>query len=590
MQLMEQGKFIGVCCLRPQNFAWFLGAGTSRAAGLPTATDILWDMKRRFYCREENQDISRQDIQNEVVRVRIQEYMESKDFPVAWADNEYSTYFKKIFGDDKERQRSYLKAILSEDKVSLSVGNRVMGGLMSSGRIRAVFTTNFDSVIEKAMAETGGQSLSPYHLEGSASANNALNNEEYPLYVKLHGDFRYESLKNLPKDLETQNEELSQCFINAANRFSFNIIGYSGRDVSTMALFRNSLDSNNPFPHGLYWMGIKGSPVHPSVKELLELAQSKGIQAAYVEIETFDALMLRLWRNIEDKPPSIDKQIRRTQKSSVVIPLPNPGRVNPIMRLNALPIISFPKQCLKLTFRSAKTWSDLRKAQKETPGNLIFVKTDSVWCWGLKANIKQAFRDELASVEQVDIPTDLATVTNRPIKGFVEKALCMALGRGKLLLSRETRIETFLIANSLANDNNALHPLTEITGSVSGNVPGVFTPITNEYPQSEQVRWSEAVQVSLDVKDGNLWLILNPDIWIWPYRAREISVDFMQSRRNDRFNQKFNDLISAWIRIIFGTDERNVEISVSSFAEGSSAENPSFRLASRTAFSKRIVS
>lgn len=42
---MEQNEFVGKYCLRPQNFAWFLGAGTSRAAGLPTATDILWDIK-----------------------------------------------------------------------------------------------------------------------------------------------------------------------------------------------------------------------------------------------------------------------------------------------------------------------------------------------------------------------------------------------------------------------------------------------------------------------------------------------------------------------------------------------------------------
>ena len=587
---MKQSEFVGKYCLRPQNFAWFLGAGTSRAAGLRTATDILWDMKRHYYCQEENQDISRQDIQNEIVKDRIQDFMASRGFPNLWADNEYSIYFEKMFGNDKEQQRGYLREILSEDNVSLSVGNRVMGGLLSLGHIRAIFTTNFDSVVEKAMAQTVGEALSAYHLEGSVSANNALNNEEYPLYVKLHGDFRYESLKNLPKELETQNEELSQCFINAANRFGFIVIGYSGRDVSTMALFRESLNSNNPFPHGLYWMGIKGVPVHPAVSELVQLAQSKGVHANYVEIETFDALMLRLWRNIEDKPIGIDKQIRRTGKSTVVIPLLNPGRAKPIMRLNALPILSFPKKCQKLTFRSPKTWSDLRKVQKETPGNLIFVKTDSVWCWGLKSNIKQAFLEELISVEHVDIPTDLSSVANRSIKGFVEKALCMALARGKSLLSRSTRIESYLIANSLTDDNNALHPLTEITGSISGIVPGVFTPISDEYPQAEQVRWSEAVQVSLDVKNGNLWLTLNPDIWIWPYSAREISVDFMQRRRNDRFNKKFNDLISAWIRIIFGTDELNVEIEVSSFAEGSGAENPSFRLASRTAFSNRLVS
>src|SRR2546427_1581098 len=101
---LNQGEFTGVFCARPQNFAWFLGAGASRAAGLPTATDVLWDMKRRYYCREENQEINRQDVQNSAVAERIQSFMETRGFPPYGAPNEYSSYFERVFGDEKERQ------------------------------------------------------------------------------------------------------------------------------------------------------------------------------------------------------------------------------------------------------------------------------------------------------------------------------------------------------------------------------------------------------------------------------------------------------------------------------------------------------
>src|ERR1700730_9308585 len=121
---MDQEKFTSVFCARPQNFAWFLGAGASRSAGLPTATDIIWDLKRQYYCREENQEIRRQDVQNSAVRDRIQSFLEGRGFPGQWADNEYAVYFEKMFDDDKERQRKYLRRILSEDLVTLSVGNR----------------------------------------------------------------------------------------------------------------------------------------------------------------------------------------------------------------------------------------------------------------------------------------------------------------------------------------------------------------------------------------------------------------------------------------------------------------------------------
>jgi hypothetical protein len=86
---MDQGEFTSIFCARPQNFVWFLGAGASATAGLPTATHIIWDLKRRYYCREENQDVSRQDMQNEAVRTGIQGFMQSRGSPVLRADDEY---------------------------------------------------------------------------------------------------------------------------------------------------------------------------------------------------------------------------------------------------------------------------------------------------------------------------------------------------------------------------------------------------------------------------------------------------------------------------------------------------------------------
>src|SRR5690606_951441 len=103
-----------------------------RMSGLPTATDIIWDLKRRHYAREENQEITRQDMQNDAVQARIQSFMDSHGFPPLWADGEYTTYFEKIFGRDKERQRRYLRAMLAEERVTLTIGNRILGALLAS--------------------------------------------------------------------------------------------------------------------------------------------------------------------------------------------------------------------------------------------------------------------------------------------------------------------------------------------------------------------------------------------------------------------------------------------------------------------------
>ena len=92
---IDQAQLTGIICERPQTFAWFPGAGASRSAGLPTATDIIWDLKRRYCCEQENEDISRQDVHLEAVRSRIQSCIASKGLPTEWAPEEYSTWVEK---------------------------------------------------------------------------------------------------------------------------------------------------------------------------------------------------------------------------------------------------------------------------------------------------------------------------------------------------------------------------------------------------------------------------------------------------------------------------------------------------------------
>jgi len=43
-----------------------------------------------------------------------------------------------------------------------------------------------------------------------------------------------------------------------------------------MSIIDRVLDSPNPFPQGLYWTGLKGSPVHPAVGAMLEKARKAG--------------------------------------------------------------------------------------------------------------------------------------------------------------------------------------------------------------------------------------------------------------------------------------------------------------------------
>lgn len=584
---MYKTEFIRIFCARPPNFAWFLGAGASRSTGLPTATDLLWDLKRRYYCSEENEEISRQDTQLEAVRERIQSFVESRGFPAPWTIDEYGTYFKKIFDDDYERQRRYLRAALSEEKVRLLAGHRVLGAYLASGLCRVIFTTNFDSVVEKALAEIAGKSLAAFHLEGTAAANQALNNEEYPFYCKLHGDFRYQSLKNLPSDLVTQNDELAACFLNAASRFGFVVAGFSGRDKSVIDLFRRALAGGNPFPNGLFWTDIPESPVVPAVAELLEAAQARGVNAHYVPIETFDTLMLRLWRNTTDKSDDLDAKVRKARLTPAHIPLSGAGNARPILRLNALPLTSLPKECLALSFATPKEWTDVRVATERAEYSLVLSKTDKILCWGSRELLKLGFAEEPKSVTPYVLPTELDVPDNLTIKRFVEDGLCAALARDKPLMTRATRYDLFLIADNRSPHAVALAGLKRVVGATAGVIAGLFSPVDDKHAVPQQVAWAEALQISIDVKNGQAWLVVDPDIWIWPRHARQVAAEFLRKRRSDRRNERYDAILDAWIRLIFGSDDRNAKASVTAYDGPASSENPEFIFGSRSAFSRR---
>lgn len=586
--MVDQFDLTTTFCARPQQFAWFLGAGTSAVAGLPTAWDVIWDLKRRYYRREENQDISRQDLQIPAIRTRIQAYLRSRGFPEEGDTEEYTTYFLKIFGENKERQRQYLSSLLSEDKVTLSVGNRVLGALLMTSRTRAVFTTNFDTVVERAVAEVSGRSFSAYHLEGSESANRALSNEEYPFYCKLHGDFRYDSIRNLQSDLATQNEDLSRALVSAANRFGFIVAGYSGRDDSVMNLFRSALSTTNPFPHGLYWTGMKNAPVLPSVLALIEDAKAVGVDASFIEVETFDAFMLRLWRNLDGKESAIDAKVQRSARSEVRISLPGPG-TGQIVRMNALPITGMPGQCQSIVFKSPKEWSDLRAVIGDSAGTLIFTKSETVLCWGEEATIRRHFAD-IVSISPFDLSPKIADIGNNlNVQAFLEEAICKSLARDKPLLTRTTRTGSFLIVDAHSREQSVFDPLHQVVHRTSGLVPGLFAPVDEEHPNPDKVSWAEALRVSIAIVDGRCWLLFDPDVWIWPTRARRDAAVFLDKRRGDRYNMVYNKIVDGWLSVLFGTHDRATEFEISAFDGGSVLETPTFRLVARTAYTRRLL-
>ncbi|NBT08896.1 MAG: SIR2 family protein [Chitinophagia bacterium] len=581
---MSENDFVNHFVTNAAQLMWLLGAGTSRTAGMPTASDIVWDLKRRYYCIQENQEIRKHDVNNKAVQRKIQDYMDGKGFPQAWSVEEYSFYFNLIFGSNYSEQQKYIKEQLHPDKISLNIGHRVLAALLAMEKAKLVFTTNFDVVIETAHSQVAGKELSTFNIEGSYGALEALNAEQFPIYAKMHGDFRYQSIKNLSQDLLENDEKIKSCFLAAGNRYGLVVSGYSGRDENVMNMISQALDQNNPFPQGLFWMATRASNVAESVKNIINKARQKGVGAYIVESGTFDSLLLKIWRQLPNKPENLDKNVRTTRYMAVEIPLPKVGSAYPILRTNALPIVSCSSECAKIELNEAISYGDMRKAIWEKEAKVIITKPDTnPLAWGAEDQIRKIFDPKnIKSIQRHTIEDPASQISqNTFIKSFYEEALAKALVKDKPLLLRSDHNDHTLIVNNKHLNDTSLMPLK--MALAYENKPGY---VTGSVPAKQGVLWSEALKIKLEEKNGSLWLLLTPDIWISPYLERRNCIDFLKKRKLYRYNNKSSGILDAWIKILFGSAGNN-EVQIQCFSDDSFKVK--FIINTRTAYSKKEV-
>lgn len=560
---------------------WFLGAGTSRTAGLPTATDIIWDLKHKYYCLHENQDLQSHDINNSAIKRKIQAYMDSKGFPALWSPEEYSFYFDLTFGNDDKAQQIYIHEALANEKVSLNIGHRVLAALMEMGQVRIVFTTNFDDVIETAFAKVAGKNLSTFHLEGSYAALDALNAEHFPLYAKVHGDFRYQSIKNLAEDLRSNDSEIQKCFLATSTRYGLVVSGYSGRDGNVMSMFRNALDQNNAFPHGLFWTVPRISETEKNVLQLIAYAKEKNVRAHLVETGTFDEMLSKIWRQTKNKPQAMDDKVRTAHVERVSIPLPAPGKQFPILRTNALPVLTPPAHCGMVDLDSTITFSELREKIIEKSPNAILAYTDKILFWGNREEVVKVLpADKIKAITPFAFEDGAHSASASTfVKSFFEEALATALCRGKPLFLRRKKRTYHAVVRYNAANNPLFSGLRNVLdykgkpGNITGNVPGL-----------KDVIWAESVSIRLEERGGRLWVMLRPDIWIKPLAKRQEARNFLRKRRLYRYNNKSYHLLDAWIEILLGVVGSGNTIKVSCFPDAEYSAD--FEVGTRTAYSR----
>ncbi|MGH6614437.1 hypothetical protein [Sphingomonas sp.] len=234
-------------------------------------------------------------------------------------------------------------------------------------------------------------------------------------------------------------------------------------------------------------------------------------------------------------------------------------------------------------------WPTLRGIERDADNRIIVTNGSEILCWGARDAVTSAFGDRFDSLSETDLPQDLAMSEAFAVQGFIEQALATALARDRPLLVRTRNLSPIMIVDAHATDSSHVEPLRAVLGRLTGQIAGLFAPVDNEHPEPAKIFWAEAVRIAIEQKNGSSWLIVDPDIWIWPPRARDTAREFLDEKRRDRLNTKFDRILTAWVQVLTGTSAPGTTATLSAFDLDDAVANPTFVLGNRTGFARRLV-
>ena len=553
--------------LRAGNLMWFLGAGASAAAGLPTALDMIWEFKKKlFVSQRHGSGETFIDLSQPAVRHRINAHIESlENLPSTGDSDEYAALFEAAYPSEMDRS-TLIDAWMKGAKPSY--GHCALATLMKSDLARLVWTTNFDALIADACAKIFDttSTLTTVTLDAPDMAEQAISNSRWPIEIKLHGDFRSRRLKNTTDELRHQDAQLRRLFLSSCTQYGLIVAGYSGRDASIMDTLNDAMGHDKPFPSGLFWLHQGDLEPLPRVISLLERGLKTGVEAFLVQIENFDEVL----RDMVGLNESIDqaklKEFATERRRWTAARMPSGRRGWPVVRLNALPIIAAPTTCQLVECQIGGT-AEVRKTVAKTSLDVLAVRSQAgVLAFGADADVQRIFVDH--NITRRDLHS---LDYQRPAElGLLRDALERALIRqcGLKLVAGHRDLVPRNPEDSLWN------PLKSVVKSITGSVRG-----------DSNLRWHEGIKIHLERTEEKLWVVFEPSTFFEGSTKdnRAICADFSRERTVKRYNRELNRLIDFWAKHLAQAEE---DLRAFDISDGVDAV---FRIGSTTAFSWRAI-
>jgi len=573
--------FASAFALRPAQFAWFLGAGASAASGIPTAYAMVRDFKTRIFCRETGYSIREVDATDPLWTSRVDEFFrKSALLPPAGDPTEYSAAFDAVYPNERQR-RQYIDDAIS--KGTPSFAHRALASLMSSKQLSCVFTTNFDPLVETSVTLTDQMLQAEQRamptvaaIDSSERAMRCLEESDWPLVAKLHGDYQSTKIKNTGSELEHQDENMRAVLVEACKRFALVVVGYSGRDASVMDALQSVLRHSPAFPWGLYWVTPSKENLFPAVRTLLENATLAGVEVAVVECKTFDELAADLVGQVRLPDVLLEHVMQRKAPPRLqrVKLSQTDARAFPVLRCSALLVDAVPSVARRVTFAKAATTPAVRDLFKASKCRAIAASQGrELAVFGRDAEIIAALQSlgaKLGGTIELNPNRDSWAL------GLLYDALVKALSRWRPVLPRFKRSgHALVVAGPRVQEGEErarwreerLAPLrSAYETSLTGLVP------TLGYP------FQEGVHLKLERIEDRWWCGFEPFTFVdIPRETEEAPTDqerdelgrtsvyrgdpagdWRRERWAQNYNRKWSKIIDAWAAMLADTEDGRV--------------------------------
>ena len=224
----------------PGTYALLVGSGVSREARVPTGWDVTLDLISRLAAA------LRQDPGEDLIGWYRRH---------AGGEPDYSSLLEDL-APSREDRRSLLESYFEptdderdEGAKMPTAAHRAIADLVKGGYLKVIVTTNFDRLLELALAEVG---VVPTVISSPAHAEGAL-----PLVhsgctiIKVHGDYLSPDLKNTVEELDGYDPAIDALLDRVFDEYGLIVCGWSARWDTAL---RNAVLRTPNRRFATYWM------------------------------------------------------------------------------------------------------------------------------------------------------------------------------------------------------------------------------------------------------------------------------------------------------------------------------------------------